>query len=92
MSQSSSEPTLEEILTAIEQYCGDEFCEELEMRDFNGKLSGDLKEARKRLGEIYKIAHGFNASHSCYHVHGPWRRLEETRCLTVKPAGPRLIG
>lgn len=69
----SPPPDLPTILTAIENYCGDDFSEDLDMQDATGTLTGPLKEAHTRLSEIYKLAHAFNTSHSCYHVHQDWR-------------------
>lgn len=68
--------TLAQILTAIEEYCGDEFCEELDMvcASEGRWLDPGLRQANERLVSIYKIAHAFNPSNSCYHAHEAWRK------------------
>ena len=70
------------VLWAIEQLCGDDFCEILEMRDASEPLTGDLKIAHEKLSAIYKLSHSHvrshschHASHSCHHAHEDWRKL-----------------
>jgi hypothetical protein len=70
-------PNLTQALTAIEDLVGDDFAEEIMMEHANGRLRGRSKEMAWRLRKIYRIAHGFNRKHSCYHVHGEWRKIPE---------------
>ena len=81
----SNRPTIKDILSAIEQQCGDDWSEMLDMQDASEPLTGDLKEAHSRLSAIYRIAHSFNKSHCCYHVHGNWRSAVKVERLSDAP-------
>lgn len=65
------ETNLLDVLAAIEQICGDDFCEELHCD--TRKLSGRIAVASDKLSIIYRLAHSFNTRHSCYSVHDSWR-------------------
>ncbi len=62
------------VLGAIEQIAGDDFCEELEMEAARGKLNERDAISQKKLSAIYKLAHAFNDSKSCYRQHEDWRK------------------
>lgn len=73
---SESAASDQDALTAIDVICGDDFCEDMNCRDALGhEFDGqpDLQTAIQKLVKIYRIAHGFVRSHSCYHAHGAWR-------------------
>lgn len=62
------------VLDAIERVAGDDYCEDLNMRDAAGhEMSDDLKTASSKLGAIYRLAHAYSKNHSCYRVHKDWR-------------------
>ena len=63
------------VLWAIEQLCGDDFCEILDMRAASEPLTGDLKIAHEKLSAIYKLSHSHVRSHSCHHAREDWRKL-----------------
>ena len=62
-------------LEAIETIVGDDDCTEWEMLAVNKRLRGKAKLMESKLADIYKIAHAYNPSHSCYDVHSDWREL-----------------
>lgn len=65
---------LTDVLEAIESMAGDDFCADLEMRCAFGKESQFVRTVERKFAEIYRLAHSFNKRHSCYCVHGEWRR------------------
>jgi hypothetical protein len=67
------EPTDQQALALIDHITGDDFCADLEMRDFSTPLTGDLKTAFEKLARIYVIAHSMDKSHSCFQAHENWR-------------------
>ena len=67
----------QQALDLISRICGDNFCEELDMRNAHRKLSGDLAIAHEKLGKVYRIAHALVTSHCCYPVHEVWRKEAE---------------
>ena len=67
----------QQALELISQICGDDFCEELDMRNAHRKLRGDLATAHEKLGKVYRIAHALVTSKVCYHVHDDWRKESE---------------
>lgn len=75
----------QQALELISRICGDDFCEELDMRVRSPHLSeraqrkmrGDLAAANEKLGKVYRIAHALVRSRDCYHVHDDWRKDAE---------------
>lgn len=57
-------------LAAIEDSMGEDFMTELGM---SKRLRGRLKNANSILSKIYRISHGWNPNHSCFHAHTEWR-------------------
>lgn len=70
-----TEPTDQQALALIDRITGDDFCADLEMRNFSTPLTGDLKTAYEKLSRIYTIAHSMDKSHSCFKAHDNWRAL-----------------
>jgi len=66
--------TDQQALEVIERICGDDFCEEMEMR---GLPDSELKTAVDKLTMIYKISHSLVRSKVCHHVHDDWRQEAE---------------
>jgi hypothetical protein len=69
-----------ELIETIERICGDDFCEDMEMRfaaDENGDLPGDLKTAIEKLSLIYRMTHSAGRDHTCFRVHEDWRKEAE---------------
>lgn len=65
---------LERVIDAIESIVHDDFCEEMDMLSTVPEaLTEREKIATAKLGEIYKLSHAFNCSHSCHRVHDDWR-------------------
>lgn len=71
------EPTTEQILSAIEEIVGsDAACDaEYLFRMHPEGMTEREKQYATMLGKVYTLAHGFNKSNSCYHVHEEWRKL-----------------
>ena len=75
----------QQALELISRICGDDFCEELDMRVRSPHLSeraqrkmrGDLAAANEKLGKVYRIAHALVRSRDCYNVHDDWRKDAE---------------
>ena len=70
-----------DVLDLIDSLLSDDLCMELEMELYrdDGKLSPLEKSCAEKIGLLYRVAHGFNKSNSCYRVHEAWR--EEGRQL-----------
>jgi hypothetical protein len=66
--------TDQQTIEIIDLLTGDDFCMDLEMRNADAPLTGDLKIAFDKLSRIYRIAHAQVQSHSCFEVHDDWRR------------------
>lgn len=65
---------LERVINAIESIVHDDFCEEMDLLSTVPEaLTEREKIATAKLGEIYKLSHAFNRSHSCHRVHDDWR-------------------
>ena len=70
-------PTLDQrVIAVIDYLTSSDVCEEAEIWLASGKnhKDKDKKAMAALLGSIYKIAHGFNKSNSCHHVHEDWRK------------------
>lgn len=65
--------TDQQALDAIQRICGDDFCEDLDLRTIDGPLLGDLGIAHEKLSAVYRIAHSLVKSNICHGVHGGWR-------------------
>jgi hypothetical protein len=67
-----------QVLQAVERICGDADCEELEWSFCTGNLTiEDAKTAVSKLGDIYRLVHSHDQTHSCYSVHEAWRKEAE---------------
>ena len=71
--------TDQQALETIERICGDDFCEDLSMKNLTNDLTSDsdLKTAADKLSAIYRIAHSLVQSHTCFRVHDDWREEAE---------------
>jgi hypothetical protein len=71
------QPLFNQVLAAIERQVGDDFSEEIECEMAFRPQDMTVMErmAATRLANVYRLAHSYNNSHSCYHVHTPWRAL-----------------
>jgi len=69
--------TDQDVIAAIDSLASDDFCADLDMvMAFHPEqLTEREKTASGKLSVIYRLAHSFNRSHSCYHVHDDWRTL-----------------
>ena len=77
--------TDQQALELISRICGDNFCEELDMRNsLHRKLRGDLAVAHEKLGKVYRIAHALVTSHCCYPVHDDWRKEAEKMVVEME--------
>ncbi len=79
--------TDQEVLALIDEITGDDFCFDLDcLAAFNPeRLSQKEKGCHEKLSLIYKLAHSFNRSTICHHVHDDWRKLAEP------PTSPALV-
>ena len=66
---------MNEVLAAIEALVADDQAELWSMEAGAKRLRGRAKLMQQRLDDVYRLAHGFNTDHSCYHVHEDWRVL-----------------
>ena len=68
-------PTDQDALDLINRICGDDFCEDVDMRYATmAPTDPDLKIALEKLSAVYRIAHSMVRSKVCYHVHEDWRQ------------------
>lgn len=74
--------TDQEALKVIDQITGDDFCEDLSLTMFSGAPEGEtakelLVTAAQKLSTVYRVAHAFVTSNSCYGSHEAWRKEAE---------------
>ena len=74
----------QQALWAIEQICGDDFCEDQEFLNLN-REDGEMKTAIEKLTAIYSLAHSHVKGHSCFHVHEDWRKKAHEGIASVVP-------
>ena len=61
-------------LQRIEDIVSDDFSHDAEFNLVMGRLTEKEKVFAEKLGKIYMIVHALNPNHSCYSVHGDWRK------------------
>ena len=76
--------TDQQALELISRICGDNFCEDLDIRNAHRKLHGELAVAHEKLGKVYRIAHALVTSHCCYSVHDDWRKEAERMVVEME--------
>ena len=69
--------TKQKLIDKLELIVADDASVEMEMKAaFSGRITKrDYREAVNKVMRVYQVVHSHNPKHSCYNVHGDWRRL-----------------
>lgn len=73
---SAENAELAKVLSYLDSITGDDFCADLDIRAAfkPEELSKFEKSAHLKLSIVYRAAHGFDKTNTCYRVHDDWRR------------------
>ena len=75
-----------ELLEAVESIVADDACEEWDCIEalHPNELTDREKQMHEKLSAVYRLIHGSNPNHICYHVHEDWRKEAGDRIRAMR--------